>query len=138
MAGFIVMSDGRAFSLNNRATDVVVRTIASALPAGELRDWVLAQQSTEVGAGMTNIDIRELTPANARELLGAVRHVAGNASSFDLPADVDWEAQFSLLADMAGAAERGEPPDDLNPHMRDVLPPTGVRSGPGWAAADPD
>ena len=137
MAGFIVLSDGRAFSFRNWATDVVIRTIAAALPAGELREWVLAQQSSEVGAGMTNIDVRELTPANAEELLTAIRHVADNVSSYDLPADSDWAAHFRLLADMVDAAERGEPPQELNPHMRDVLPPTGRRSGPSWADADP-
>jgi hypothetical protein len=79
MGGFIVLSDGRAFALNNRATNVIVQTIAVELPAGELRNWLLSQQSTIVDA-----------------------------------------------------AERGDPPMDLNPHMRAVLPPTSDRSGPGW------
>jgi hypothetical protein len=132
VAGFIVLSDGRAFALRNWAVDVVLRTIAAALPGGELAEWVLAQQSTVVGAAMTNVDVRELTPANAQALIAAIRRVAGDVSSYDLPADVDWAAYFRLLADMADAAERGEPPEELNPHMRDVLPPTGERSGPGW------
>jgi hypothetical protein len=30
------------------------------------------------------------------------------------------------------AAERGDPPMDLNPHMRSVLPPPRGRRWPGW------
>jgi hypothetical protein len=41
-------------------------------------------------------------------------------------------AGFIVLADMVASVERGQPPEALNPHMRDVIPPTGERSGPGW------
>jgi hypothetical protein len=133
VAGFIVLADGRAFALNNWATDVVIRTLAAELPAGAFRAWLLAQQSVVVGMGQTSVDVRELAPGNARELLAAIRRVAhGQMRAGDLPPDVDWAAHFGLLADMLDSVERGEPPETLNPHMRDVIPPTGARSGPGW------
>jgi hypothetical protein len=124
VGGFIVLSDGRALALNNFATDRIILALAAELPACAFRDWLLAQQSLFVGPGMTSVDVRELTPENARALLGAIRRVAAD------PARAD--ADITLLADMAAAAERGEPPMDLNPHMRNPLPPTGGRSGPGW------
>jgi hypothetical protein len=74
---------------------------------------------------MTSIDLRELTPANAEAIIAAIRRLRANVSD-------DWVKHLELLADMIDAAERGDPPMDLNPHMRAVLPPTGERRGPGW------
>jgi hypothetical protein len=103
----------------------VVGTIADEVGAGELRDWLLAQRSTVIGMGMTNVDLRELTPENAEAIVAAIRRARHR-----IPAD--WADHFALLADMVDAAERGESPMDLNPHMRAVLPPTDRRRGPGW------
>jgi hypothetical protein len=132
VGGFIVLYDGRAFALNNWATNVIVRTIAVELPAGELRNWLLFQQSTIQGPGMTSIDLRELTPANAEAIIGAIRRIAADTTRYDLPPDADWAAHFRLLADMVDACERGDPPMDLNPHMLALIKPTGRRRGPGW------
>jgi hypothetical protein len=132
VGGFIVLEDGRAFALNNWATNVIVQTIAVELPAGELRNWLLFQQSTIQGPGMTRIDLRELTPANAEAIVAAIRRINADVTRYDLPDDADWRAHFQLLADMVDACERGDPPMDLNPHMLAVSPPTGARRGPGW------
>jgi hypothetical protein len=132
VGGFITLKDGRSFALNNWATNVIIQTIAVELPAGELRNWLLSQQSTIIGPGLTRIDVRELTPANAAAIIAAIRRINEDVARYDLPPDADWRAHFQLLTDMVDAAERGEPPMDLNPHMLAVSPPTGWRSGPGW------
>jgi len=44
----------------------------------------------------------------------------------------NWLQKFCLLAEMLAAVDRGEPPELLNPNMAGLIPPTGIRSGPGW------
>jgi hypothetical protein len=143
MAGFIVFDDGRAFALNNQATDAVVRAIAAEIREPEFREWALAQQSSQLGMGMTRIDIRELSPRCRDEWRSAIRRASAAVAQADpehLPyglsetkwSEGNWPEDFRLLAAMLAASEAGEPVDDLNPHMTSALPPTDDREGPGW------
>jgi hypothetical protein len=140
VGGFITLKDGRSFAPKNWTADRVFRAIAAELPEGELRDWVFRQQS-EFTYGGGSIDVRELAPATAEALIAAIRRVAARLgrepNAYDLPydptrPDSDWPTMFDLLVDMIDAAERGDPPMDLNPLMHELIPPTGRRSGPGW------
>jgi hypothetical protein len=137
VGGFIVLGDGRAFAPKNWIADRMIRAIAAELPAGDLHDWLLAQQSTQPPVFEARVDVRELTPVNSAAVLSAIHRVAANLDRGHdpyglLPQGDDFPALFGLLAEMVDAAERGDPPMDLNPHMREVIPPTGERSGPGW------
>jgi hypothetical protein len=138
VAGFIVFQDGRAFAIRNAGTDAVIRAIAAEIPDSEFRDWVLAQQSSLLGLGMTSIDIRELSPRCSDEWRSALRRASASvlqADPEDLPYDLrgpHWPDYFRLLAAMLDASEAGEPVAKLNPHMHSPLPATHCRAGPGW------
>ena len=138
VGGFIVFGDGRAFAISNAGTDAVIQALATELRDDEFRDWVLSQQSSLIGLGMTSIDVRELSPRCGEEWYAAIRKASSAVSEArpdDLPYGLQgehWPDYFRLLLAMLEASEAGEPPDDLNPHMRAVLPPTGQRRGPGW------
>ena len=142
MAGFIVLNDGRAWAAANWAYDAAVRSIARALRSGSeanaLGAWLLDQTCETQGAGLGHIDIRELTPKNQSMLVAAIRRAVADHSE---PAKTDfadadiypaWLDRFAVLVPMIESLERGEPPMALNPHMDDVIPATGRRSGPGW------
>ena len=61
-AGFIVLEDGRAYAAANWAADATLRAISREVSDGDLRQWLLAQQSEQVGLGMTSVDLREIAP----------------------------------------------------------------------------
>lgn len=138
MSGFITLGDGRTWTASNGAFDAVVTAIAGYLHAQRntpvFADWLLTQRAAILGPGMGDIDVRELTPLNQRTLYDAIEVVCGGVS---LPGELNgWPDRVRLLAAMVRSYRAGEPPEALNPHMRSVFPPTGLRSGPGWDDAD--
>jgi hypothetical protein len=90
------------------------------------------------GAGLGHVDVRELTPKNQELFLKAVedayealkeRGPVGWASPDFWPC---WLGRFADLVKMLECVRRGEPPGEFNPHMRDRVPSSGAREGPGW------
>lgn len=140
MAGFIVLEDGRAYAASNWVTDATLRAISREVEDGALRQWLLAQQSGNVGMGMTSVDLREIAPPYRPVLRAAMRRaherVRREARFENLRAGGDWWAGwlglFDDLVEMLRRCEAGEPAPDFNPHMRDVVPARGGRVGPGW------
>lgn len=142
MSGFLVLADGRAWSLATWAFDAALREIADALPddpgAAPLATWLRDQQSDVVGLGMSYVDMRELTDDNRRRLIDAIPRAVDRARThggahWHKPSFFpEWLTELEVLVRMVQAVERGDPPEALNPHMRELIPPTGNRSGPGW------
>lgn len=142
MGGFIVLSDGRAYAASNWGYDRTVEAIAEALPDTDegrhLAAWLLDQRCSVRGMGLGNVDVRELTPQNRQLFLRAVEDAyqtqkgKGPAGWHSPDLWPSWIARFSDLVKMIACVENGEAPGDFNPHMKDVIPPTGDKSGPGW------
>jgi hypothetical protein len=142
MAGFIILNDGRAWASANWAYDVAIRTIAQALPNTqeglELADWLLQQTSEVKGMGLGSVDLRELTTENQTLFIRAVRQAVINLRTqdgndwHDPMAFQSWREYFEVLPQLIESIERGEPAFMFNPHMKEVIPPTGDKSGPGW------
>jgi hypothetical protein len=136
LAGFIVLSDGRAYAASNWAYDQTVDAIASALPESHegkaLSHWLLEQKISSKGVG--NIDVRELAPhTNALFITAVKAALAATKDNFiESEAQKDWHNRFIDLLAMIESIERGEAPQAFNPHMLDILPPTGEKAGPGW------
>lgn len=139
MGGFIVLTDGRAYAVANWAFRGTVESIAGSLAETSdgkpLAEWLRTDPSVQV---YYNVDVRELTPAN-RELFLAVAEGAWEAALARGPGGWSdtryWEGWLDGLANlskMIGCVRRGEPPHELHPNMRGVIPPTGDQSGPGW------
>ena len=137
VAGFIVLADGRTYAASNSSTDAVVRAIAREIRDHEFRDWLLEQQSTVRGLGMTSIDVRDLAPQFRESFLNAIRLAFARVSSegtesLGIDAAEGWYERFGDLVDMLNRVERGETPNEFNPHMHDVIPPRRTHQGPGW------
>ena len=140
MGGFIILEDGRAYAASNWAFRATVDSIADILDrqtsGKDLAEW-LRDESSPVQIYNT-IDVRELTPRNREMFLTAVEEAfrmeqSRGPGGFAEPEFRDgWFSRFADLVKMIGCVRRGEPPSECNPHMRDVIPPTGGRSGPGW------
>jgi hypothetical protein len=73
VGGFIVLEDGREYFGANWATDATIRAIAQEVPDTSMREWMLLQQSTVVGLGMTCVDLREMSPVQRSMLHVAIR-----------------------------------------------------------------
>jgi hypothetical protein len=142
MAGFIVLEDGRAYAANNWSYDAVIERIARALPetgAGRaLSDWLMDQRSVVQGAGLGSVDLRELAPGDQRLFVEAVEKAIITSEEESPEGWCDpafypgWLESFHDLSRMIASIRRGEPPTAFNPHIRDVIPPSGERAGPGW------
>jgi hypothetical protein len=139
MAGFIVLNDGRAYAASNWAFRATVEAIAEALPrtseATNLAEWLRHDPSVQI---YYNVDVRELAPAN-RELFQEAAEVAFKVQKARGPTGWSspelwdgWINRFSEFLKMIECVRRGEPAHGFNPHMKDTVPPTGQRSGPGW------
>ena len=116
----------------------------------ELAQWLLEQRSVICGPGMGYVDVRELTPQNEKLFIQGCRQgfklackKAEEHSKFEQKSiareelynsmTMAWIIEpFALLLLMIDAMEQGEPPMALNPHMRDIIKPTGEKRGPGW------
>lgn len=139
MGGFIVLEDGRAYAANNWAFRELVKVIVEALPETEdgkrLVAWL--QNDHEVTIYNT-VDVRELAPKFRAMFLEATQRAfqlqTGKEiiESEDAEAWVSWLSRFADLIKMMECIRRGESPAELNPHMNDVIPPTGEKRGPGW------
>jgi len=142
VGGFIVFTDGRAYSATNWAYDAVIEAIVQVLPdtdeAKALADWLLNQRSCVLGPGMGRVDLLELTPMNQSLLLQAIQFAYCNEKERGPEGWTNpeswppWIQRFSDLVKMIESMQRGESPDQFNPHMRGVSRATGRRSGPGW------
>jgi hypothetical protein len=134
MSGFVVLPDGRAWVASNDGFDSLLTVIAAHIQAhtrdAALAEWLLSQRSLVLGPGMGALDIRELHPQYQHMVLAALETVStAPVGAHDL---APWETHVTLLAAMLHSYRVGEPPAALNPMMKDVLPSTGQRSGPGW------
>ncbi len=137
MGGFVVFPDGRAWAPNNRTYDEGIEHVAAVLNQRTddraLAAWLLDQRISVVGVG--SIDLRELTPTNQSRLLDAIEAAF---AVHDMPETIDWyrdrETGFQLLSHVAKAYRCGQPPDQLNPNMRALIPSRGHQAGPGWDA----
>ncbi|RKN48474.1 hypothetical protein [Micromonospora endolithica] len=128
MAGFIILEDGRAFAGGNRGIDLALEYLAAELPDGPFRSWLLDQRAKIRGMGLTSVDLRELAPDNREVFYRAVRAAAVGVRD----RDPEFAEFFDHLPEMIRRWEAGEPPEEYNPHMRALIPPTGDRRGPGW------
>jgi hypothetical protein len=143
--GFIVLEDGRAYAAANWATDATLRAVSREVSDGDLRQWLLAQQSEQVGTGMTSADLREIAPRYRPMLHAAIRRaherVIRDGRFENLHAADYWWAGwlklFGELVEMPGRSEAGKPAEDFSPHMRAVIPPSGRQMGPGCDKAVP-
>jgi len=140
VGGFIVLEDGRAYAAANWATDATLRAISREVSDPVLRAWLLAQQSRQVGMGMTSVDLREIAPHCRPVLRTAIRRVYEQVASEgrfeNLHAgDGWWDGWLSLfhdLVEMLARSAAGEAAGSFNPHMRALIPPSGRQVGPGW------
>jgi hypothetical protein len=139
VAGFIVLEDGRAYAASGWATDATLRVVARSVEDEPLRTWLLAQQRA-FGSGITNVDLRELAPQHRPVMRSAIRdayrQVGIDGGFEDLVQEQDpgpgWIRRLGELVEMLDRAEAGEAPEVFNPHMRELLPASGRRAGPGW------
>jgi hypothetical protein len=142
MAGFIVLQDGRAYAASNWAYDTTIEAIAESLPqtrqAQALHDWLLDQRCCVRGMGLGRVDLRELTSSNQQLFeIGAMAalDVANRRgpTGWAFPEHfAGWQRYFQDLVKMIELVHKGEPPMSFNPHMTDLIEPTGRHSGPGW------
>jgi hypothetical protein len=141
VAGFIILADGRAYAASNGAYDSTIESIAEALTETQegrlLAEWILNQRCAIKGMGLGCVDVRELAPKNQELFLRAVRdayHIQEGRGPVGSRTPNSWRSWIGLFADlvkMIECVERGEPPGQFNPHMRDVIPPTHEKAGPG-------
>jgi len=134
MSGFIILNDGRAWTASDRAFDAIMEALAETIldsgTGNALASWLLDQRSLLKGPGMGSVDLRELTPANQERLLATIEFVCNVPKlTENLSA---WSDKVHLLVRMVEAFKQGEPPMLLNPDMKDLVPPTRRRAGPGW------
>jgi hypothetical protein len=138
MGGFIILDDGRAYTVANRAFRATIAAVVESLPqtpqGRELAKWLQNDPSVQI---YYHVDVRELTAANKMLFLHAIEVAYEEATcgpdGWQAPDGwAGWISRFSDLIKMIGCVERGEPPGAFNPHMVDVIPPTDRRSGPGW------
>jgi hypothetical protein len=152
-SGFLILSDGRCFSVRWSAHDVVLRAIAEQCDttptACALREWLLSllpgpNDEEHVGYGPWYrvadqqlvprfLDLRELTVANQRLFHQAARRAAVHVQSPGSPLCADWLREcLAELADMVERADQGEPPLSRS-HWTAVRPSEGRQLGPGWS-----
>ena len=142
MAGFIVLQDGRAYAAANWAYDVLIESVSAALRGSgrnaALADWLMAQRSEVQGSGLGHVDLRELTDANRQLLLEIIPQAYQEAktvrpAAFKNSAYYEgWLDRFADLVKMIACVQKGEPPEQFNPHMKGLLPAKGGHAGPGW------
>lgn len=126
----------------NWTYDAALDAIAEALHNDEdgraLATWLLEQRCQVQGPGVGTVDLRELTNDNRRRIVEAMPRALemvrqrGPRHWHDPSLFPQWLSSFELLVRMIASVERGESPETLNPGMSELIPPTGMRSGPGW------
>lgn len=139
MAGFIVLDDGRAYAASNWAFRATVESITQVLagtPQGsELSVWLRSDANVQY---LHSLDLRELTAKNRELFINAAVDAfsiqrARGPVGWEEPEFWDgWIARFGEFLQMIECVKRSEPPADFNPHMKGLIPPTGLQAGPGW------
>jgi hypothetical protein len=142
MGGFITLEDGRSYAAANWTYDQTIEVISDALAENEdsrpLADWLLDQRCIVQGPGLGSVDVRELAPKFQQMFLHAIPDAyerarnRGPAGWHQPEAWAGWINRFLDLVKMLESINRGEPASQFNPHMKDVIPPSGAKKGPGW------
>ena len=140
MAGFIVLEDGRAYAANNFGFRATVAAIAGALPHSAegmaLSQWLLDESG--VVQTYLNVDVRELASATKETFLTATVNayaIQKELGSNGWESSEFWQSWINRFADLVRMIEcvkRSESPNEFNPHMDGLIPPTSERVGPGW------
>jgi hypothetical protein len=135
VAGFIVLEDGRAYAASNSATDTTLRAISREVSDAALRQWLLAQQSSQVGTGMTCVDLREVAPQHRPVLHEAIRRPPARQPGRRIPEPrvgtdrwQSWQGLFDDLNELLRRQDAGEPAAEFNPHMHALIPQRGNAS----------
>ena len=142
-SGFIILQDGRCLAVRQALHDAVLRSVASALPAGgQLRAWLDQQLpregDVELGYAFIRsggeyvdrtLDFRGLTAENRSLFVSAARVCEAVAGEYAPAADV--AACLLRFRAMLDGCERGDPPLALS-DWRIAAPPCESRIGPGW------
>jgi len=100
-----------------------------------LAEWLTDDLSVQI---YYNIDVRELTPTNRAMFLAAVeaafqaQKARGPFGEAEPEFWDGWITKFGDLVKTIDCVRRGAPAAEFNPYIRDIIPATGERSGPGW------
>ncbi len=140
MAGFVILDDGRSYATKNWEFRTTVEAIAEALPTSvqgmALAEWLRNDPIVQI---YHSVDLRELTLSNREMLVTAIERAFARQKECGPPAGwpdpMSWDSwlnRFSDLVKMIACLRRGEPPEEFNPHMDGLIPPTGKQRGPGW------
>jgi hypothetical protein len=145
-SGFLVLPDGRCFSVRWSAHDAVMRAVTSELerqPEAEaLATWLRTripspEDEEEIGYGaffrrsdgkvvLKHLDLRLLTVENQRLVCAAAKRACVR------PSNDQWlQTCLDTLVDMILRFERGEPPLSRS-DWTFVQPAKPERLGPGW------
>ncbi len=136
-----MLEDGRAYAVSNAGCDLSLEVIAAEVSDHALADWLLDQRSSVRGPGMTNVDLRVFSDRQRqdfkRAVTAALRAALARYDNSHLGLEQaqeplarwmgGWLARFHDLEEMIERVDRGEPPEDFNPHMNGLVPP--VRPG---------
>lgn len=143
-SGFIILRDGRCFSVRWTIHDVVFQSVAEAMNEGTpLRNWLCDQipspLDVEMGYGFIrtsdgehisrSIDLRGMTEANQKLFETAARR----AKPIPVPPAAVESVNRALrrLREMLDRCDSGEPPLSLSDWTVEA-PPVEERVGPGW------
>jgi hypothetical protein len=153
-SGFMILQDGRCFSVRWSAYDAYLLAIADELVRSPLElklgDWLRSLVPTEddldhLGYGpwlrradgeviARVFDLRELAPCDQRLFeIGAQRAFTGLKLGHSSHLPREYLDNFQRLMRMIKYVRQGRPPAELS-DWRDgyTEPPTGKRVGPGW------
>ena len=153
-SGFLILDDGRAFSVRWSAHDLFLRAIADELTESDaektLADWLYSLlpgpndiehigygpwvRATDSEVVSRVFDVRELTKENRHffhEAAIRAYHKFTDGDGSVVP--TDYSTTFDRLIAMLQSIHNGEPPDAINDWLNGYTEePTGKRSGPGW------
>jgi len=134
VGGFIVLEDGRAYAVSDRAFDLTIEALASEVEDLHVEAWLLGWRTSERGQSLGYVDLRELAPTTKAVVYEAITS-ASDAAVEQTDDDrwmTGWRESLHVLRRMVESWERGEPPGSLNPYMDGLVPPTDRAEGPGW------
>ena len=153
-SGFLILDDGRAFSVRWFAHDLFIRAIADELTESDaekaLGEWLYSllpgpNDIEHIGYGpwvrttdnqvvSRVFDVRELTKDNRHFFHSAAiraHHKFTDGDESVIP--IDYSTTFDRLIAMLQSFRNGEPPETINDWRDEYTEePTGKQSGPGW------